>query len=141
MNRYHVIAAKKDNLNNKDSFSKPCYLANLMKKNDNIIVKTILEEPLSDIFYISLDINKLPSIDKVIEFYTKYGIDEHKAEVIGYNYRLKTEMMQQFQKGLKVSRYTVKDWYKFKNTQSKEVLSIKETKKEEIDATDDFGEH
>ena len=88
-----------------------------------------------------LDINKLPSIDKVIEFYTKYGIDEHKAEVIGYNYRLKTEMMQQFQKGLKVSRYTVKDWYKFKNTQSKEVLSIKETKKEEIDATDDFGEH
>jgi len=39
--KYYIIISKKDELNNKESFSNPCYLANLMIKNpDSIFVKS-----------------------------------------------------------------------------------------------------
>ena len=38
LNSCYIIIAKKDSLNNKDSFSDPCYLAKLMIKNNNSII-------------------------------------------------------------------------------------------------------
>ena len=40
--KYYIIISKKDELNNKETFSNPCYLANLLIKNsDSIFVKSI----------------------------------------------------------------------------------------------------
>ncbi len=51
-----------------------------------------------------VDINLLPSREEVSRFYSRYGIDGYKAEAIAHNYQLKIEMLEQFQKGVKVSR-------------------------------------
>ena len=113
LNRYHVIAAKKDNLNNKDSFSKPCYLANLMKKNDNIIVKTILEEPLSDIFYISLDINKLvlTKNDEIVVNIISENLHS-KKEVLTFYKPIEIKNNQEEYTSIKLNTKTSFDLYK-----------------------------
>lgn len=50
----------------------------------------------------------LPSSDYVRDFYTKGGLPEEKADSIAHNYRLKVEMYQDFQRGIKISLHTEK---------------------------------
>ena len=60
LNRFYLIAAKKDELNNKDSFSNMCYVAKLMINNsDSIIIKTIYENPKEDICSSEIDLTQL----------------------------------------------------------------------------------
>lgn len=55
-----------------------------------------------------IDIERLPDKDYVINFYTKAGIPEEKAECIADNYGLKTDMFREFQRGGKISAFIEK---------------------------------
>ncbi len=83
--------------------------------NINITAMAKYEEKMLE--YVSnkdiLIVDNLPSKDEVLDFYIKNKVNEAKAENIAYNYQIKVDMLNQFQKGFKVSRYTVKDWDNF----------------------------
>ena len=60
LNRFYLIVAKKDELNNKDSFSNICYVAKLMISNsDSIIIKTFYENPKENILSLEMDLTQL----------------------------------------------------------------------------------
>ena len=52
-----------------------------------------------------LDIEKLPTVDEVNEFYTSHHIPEEKADYISKNYGTKCDMLKELQKGEKMSVY------------------------------------
>ena len=56
LRKYYIVIAKKDEYNNNQTFSDPCYVAKLMTSNSNlIVVKTIYES--SDDLFSAADIN------------------------------------------------------------------------------------
>lgn len=77
-----------------------------MAKNEEHMLEFVTNKKI-----VSLD--KLPNQDEVARFYIQYGLDDKIANIIGENYQKKKEMLKQFQKGLKVSKYTVKNWNNF----------------------------
>ena len=56
------------------------------------------------------DIEKLPTKEEVEKFYIENKIGENIAENISENFQRKVEMLYHFQKGEKITRYTVKNW-------------------------------
>lgn len=58
-----------------------------------------------------VDIEKLPSTDEIIDFYTKAGIPEAQANNIAYNFSVKKALLNEFQNGHKISRYFEKQSY------------------------------
>ena len=58
--QYYLIIAKKDELNNNESFSDPCYLLKLFSQNstNSIIIKPIIEEK-NNLIITNIDISKL----------------------------------------------------------------------------------
>ena len=61
----------------------------------------------------AIDVEKLPTKEETKEFYIENKIDEYRADIISNNYQKKIEMLNKFQKGYKITRYTVKDWDSF----------------------------
>lgn len=55
-----------------------------------------------------VDIDKLPSKERVKEFYTAAGLPEEKADNIAHNYALKIELLDEFQHGKTISSYNEK---------------------------------
>lgn len=53
-------------------------------------------------------INLLPQVDDIIHLYTDYGISEKRALIIAANYSLKTEMLEEFQRGRVISLFKEK---------------------------------
>ena len=108
LTQYYIIAAKKDDSNNKDTFSNPCYLADLMIQNSSkIVVKTIFEEPELPLLAASIDINKLAldekdeivitiisnninSKEEVLTFYEPIEFNDKKDEYLTFNINEKT---------------------------------------------------
>ena len=109
LTQYYIIAAKKDNSNNKDTFSNPCYLAKLMTQNsDKIIVKSIFEKPQISLLAASIDINKLDlnendeividiisnninSKNEVLTFYKPIEFNDEQNEYLSFNFDEKTK--------------------------------------------------
>ena len=60
-----------------------------------------------------LDIEKLPNKEQTKEFYICNGLNEQRADAIANNYQKKIEMLNKFQKGYSITRYTVKNWNDF----------------------------
>ena len=108
LTQYYIIVAKKDDSNNKDTFSKPCYLANLMTLNsDKIVVKTIYGEPKFPIIAVSININELVldekdeivftiisnninSKDEILTFYKPIEFNDEQNEYLSFNCYEKT---------------------------------------------------
>ena len=60
LRKYYVIAAKKDDSNNIESFSNKCYLLKLMTQNSNsIIIKTIFENTKYPVIITDIEISRL----------------------------------------------------------------------------------
>lgn len=53
-------------------------------------------------------IDLLPQVDDIIHLYTDYGISEKRALIIAANYSLKTEMLEEFQRGRVISLFKEK---------------------------------
>lgn len=49
--------------------------------------------------------DKLPLPDEIVQLYSSYGIDEHRACCIASNYSQKVEMLEEFQRGRTISLY------------------------------------
>ena len=55
-----------------------------------------------------LKLDRIPSSDQVMDFYTKAGIPEEKAYFIAKNYETKVALLDEFQHGKKISLYQEK---------------------------------
>ena len=107
--QYHMILAKTDNLRNIDTFSNPCYLANLMTHNsDKIITKTFFEESKltllskiidlkdfdfeeNDKFVISIISNNLHPNTKFLAFYEPKEFSIKPTKYLSFNLEEKTK--------------------------------------------------
>lgn len=76
---------------------------------ESIAVNSFTQEEVNMLRYVRnkaiLDLSLIPDPEFVKEFYIAKGIDEHKAESITRNYRTKTDILADFQKGLKIKKY------------------------------------
>lgn len=55
-----------------------------------------------------LRLDRIPTPDQVMEFYTKAGIPEEKSQFISKNYETKVSLLDEFQHGKKISLYQEK---------------------------------
>lgn len=62
-----------------------------------------------------LDLSLIPDPVFVKEFFIGKGIDEHKSESIAQNYRTKTDILADFQKGFKINKYHEKPGQRTQN--------------------------
>ncbi len=83
-----------------------------------------------------VNIEKLPSPQETIDIYTKHGVDEKTATCISKNYDLKIQMLNQYQKGFKVSRYFVKNWDAFISQNNIDDDKVQDEEKEGSDYDD-----
>ena len=119
LSRFYLIAAKKDELNNKDSFSNICYVAKLMINNsDSIIIKTIYENPNEYLVNFEMDLTQLkPNKNDIFvmtiideSLYTDEGIKYYQP----VEFKLETKVAKEIKIGEKVefdSEY--RNYFKF----------------------------
>ena len=65
-NRFYIIVAKKDEINNRLSFSDICYVAKLLSQNitKNLVIKTVYEENKNEMLIATMNISKLNAKEK-----------------------------------------------------------------------------
>ena len=132
LTKYHIIVAIKDELNNIESFSNPCYVAKKMINNSNeIVVKTIVEKTKNKIIASNLNINKLEpnekselvailiiqSIDGTMEFSLPKEFKLEKKEII----EIKEEELNHFDSK---NNYIFKYEYSHKSELQEEIIFI-----------------
>ena len=117
--RFYLIAAKKDKLNNKDSFSNICYVTKLMTNNsDSIIVKTIYESPYDDLVSFEMDLTQLkPNKDDIFvitiideSLFTEKTIKYYRP----MEFKLETKVVKEIKIGEKVKFDSkIRNYFKF----------------------------
>ena len=118
-NRFYSIVAKKDNLNNKNSFSDFCYVAKLMTNNsESIIIKTIYEHPDETLFSFDMDISQLKPNKNEIFVMTLIDESLFTEEIINYyqpvEFELKPKVAKEIKLGEKVEfDFEDRNYFKF----------------------------